>query len=94
MTEVGSDVEASLVRHAPSSKKLIWIQGRIRDRAKEVHPPLRALCRTIVHIEKAERDAHVRDPGLRRSIDRGVGGQAVYQRIGNEEVVEWRTLSK
>ena len=92
MPKVRCDMEAGLVRHAPRSKQLIGIQARVRNRAEEVHPPLRALCRPIIHVEEPKRDAHVRDPGLRWLIDRRIGGQAVNQRIGNEEVIERRAL--
>ena len=81
-------MEAGLIRHAPRPQKLIGKQGGVGDGAEEVHAPLRAVGRAVVHVEQAERDAHVGDPGLRGAVERRAGGQAVGKGVRDEEVVE------
>ena len=87
-------MEAGLVRHTPSPKKLIREQSRIRDRAEEVHPPFRTIRSPVIHIEEPKRNAHIRHPRLCRGVGRCVRGQAVDHRIRDEEVVERCTLLK
>ena len=86
-------MEACLVWHTPSPKKLVREQGCVCNSAEEVHPPFRTVRSPIINIEEPEWNAHVRDPRLRYWVSRRVRGQAVDQRVRDEEMVERRALS-